>query len=84
MSCTDAGRNATAGPTWPSAVYYEVDGPGDPLRRVDTVGGGGKLCGVGPIGECDAGENDTDHEFADVGSGDTGGDLVFAEGRDGA
>jgi hypothetical protein len=31
------------------------------------------------LGECDAGKDDADHEFADVGSGDSGGDFVPAE-----
>jgi hypothetical protein len=46
--------------------------PHDPLRRVDTVGGGGELFGTGSAGECDAGEDDADYEFTDAGSGDSG------------
>lgn len=80
MFGTDAGRDATGGPTWPSAAHHEVDGVGDSLRRADSVGGGGELFGAGSAGECDPCKDDADHESADVGTGDSGGVAVFGEG----
>lgn len=84
MFGTDAGHNATGGPTWPSAANHAVDGAGDPLRRTDPIGCGGELFGAGSAGECDSGANDPDNESADAGSGDSGGDFVFAAGKNGA
>lgn len=46
VSCADAGNRRTTGAVWASAAYHAVDGPGDPLRRVDSVGGGGELRGT--------------------------------------
>lgn len=68
-------------PVWRRLIANNpVDGTGNSLRRVDSVGSGEELFGTGAAGECDTGADDTDHESADVGSGDTG-DLVFAEGE---
>lgn len=65
----------------------EIDCPakaaGDSLRRVDSVGGGGELFGAGAVGECDTGADDTDYEFGDAGSEDSGGNLFLPRAESG-
>jgi hypothetical protein len=75
-----AGNRGPSGAVWAFAADHEVDGAGDPFRRVDPVRRRGELCGTRSAGECDQGEDDADHESVEPGTEHSGGVVVSAAG----
>jgi hypothetical protein len=66
-----------------SSAYLAVDGASDQDGWLGAKRGGEGLCGVGEIGECVESQDDADHEFEFVGTGDSGGVAVLAQDGEG-
>src|SRR5438874_118995 len=61
-----------------AAADHAADGPGGALPGVVGKRGGEGPCGVGAVGEGDAGAHDAGDELVESGAADSGGDPVSA------